>query len=850
MPFHRYSTPTYFGGLIAGHDYLNDPQDPSVGGTGDPAIVDPIKSGGPNDGSYFCCFREDGRSGAVNRGLGALGENTDTLDDILRTSIPVIIFVDGTAVGATATVALTGQIYVGESGTANNQTTRDKIIRVTDQSNNDLEVSGAKVVATLIHDGANNNVVGTQASGFRTNASVTFTPSIPNGTLYRVWYGIRDNLANISGVNKGAYFEEAMRTIQNVSGEVRSLLRQIHSETSVNQAWDAPFDSTIRSLAASGLNERYRRATLQPAGFVTGDFNVAGSGGSIFRDGPAITIINDEISSTSAVFTDPNHSSFKVVSERPRDNNFNALSDNTGGAVGYWHEIEWRSKDTTDSSQVTRGASQGPALVEVIPRDIRADAYGADTHLTRISPVDATATLNPNSGAGATDRKTVECAAGQYFSLTGPTRTAIRCGIDLLEITRPDTTVQTYIIESILANNRITVKGFAGGDVVFPTTALAGCSIRWLQVVTSIGGRLQQDSGGGGLFTRPLLCMPPGIGTTVPANELVGPCAFFGSQTGSVTDATAEARRARALEWGSTASPDSGGTVNGQVTPRGWLNGDGSVRCTMLTSTGDATIADDLDVGDDAAVGGDMVVGALTTTRAFRQDEMERYFLIREDWTRFVQTFTPDFIIADEVWDFDEVSGTFTLNNGTPTSKNPGQLQIIGAGGSSTRELSIRKTNLLPVAFANLEMMTIIVKVSAPGANLADSISIGLVDDTASQAGGDDSIVLFLSRPTAEWRLLHRKGAANGANNQAVLSAFTANQFIVFRLLKNAAGNLEIYINNAGSPTVTIAAANIPDGLGTFSIYAVQTVADADPTIFTVDFCGVRALTSTNRAGA
>lgn len=62
MGFHRLTTPSYFGGLPAGYDRINTPSDPSVGGTGVPALTSAKKSGGPNDGTYFVAFGEDGRS--------------------------------------------------------------------------------------------------------------------------------------------------------------------------------------------------------------------------------------------------------------------------------------------------------------------------------------------------------------------------------------------------------------------------------------------------------------------------------------------------------------------------------------------------------------------------------------------------------------------------------------------------------------------------------------------------------------------------------------------------------------------------------------------------------------------
>lgn len=871
MAFHRLTVPSYFGGLPAGYDLINDPTHPSVAGSGVAALADGLKSGGPNDGTYFVAFGEDGTSEHVNRPVQALSENTDLLDDILRTSIPTFTTTDATAVGAVSTIALTGQVYVGKSGASNNQAQRDRIVRITDQNNNDIEVSGTKVVVTLIHDGASVNVVGTQASGFRTNASVNVSPPIPNGTTYRVWWGTRNNFTNISQVDKGSLFEEQMRVIQNVSGEVRALFRLIHSEASVNQAWDAAFDSTIRSLASAGLNERYRRATLQPAGFVSGNFNSAGSGAVINRDGQAVTIQTDVFTLTSATnYRDPNAAALKIEPEGGRGTD-SGVTPFQGGDIGYWHEVEWRTKSSTDTGMRTRTASSGPALLEVIPWDVREDDYSGDNFLTRISPSDATATLNPDSLGTSQAQQTIQCATGQFFSLTSPTRTAIRLGIDLIEVIRPGNDTATFVIDELVSSTRIRVRLVSGGVANFGASAVPNVALRWIQPLVKVGGSLLTDSAAGhanlsgvNVLARPILAIPPSISTVTPANECVGLPSFFGAQTGSVTDATAEERRARAIEFGSTANPDSGGTVNGALTARAWVNGDGSARFTKITNTGsqtiagdlsvgdDLTVAQDLSVGDDVTAGGDVVAGNLVSTKILSVDYPERYVRIDEDWTRFVQEFTPDLIHADELWEFNEIADVFTLNNGTPTTKNPGLLEIIGAGGSTGKQLAIFKTSALPYAFANIEMFGLAIKVNDDVANVAPFISVGLTSSVLAQNGGNNSLTLVWNKSAnpGNWILQHRVGGSAGANNNAVVAAFTNNQFIHFKLIKNAAGNWEIFANGSGTPAVTILAADFPTGNCSVGGHFTQSAADANAITVTWDAVNLRALTATSRHGA
>jgi hypothetical protein len=854
--FHRYDLPGYFidggGDLLADYDLLNDPAHASVGGSGVPAPVDGKKSGGDNDGTYFAAFGEDGRAFFQNRGLAALGENTDLLDDIVQTNVPVVTFQDGTAAGATPSVTLnsgTGWVYVGKSGATNNQATRDRLVHVTDQTGAELEVSGTKVTCSLIHDGASVNVLGTETDGFYEDPVVNFSPSIPNGTTYRIWYGTRSSWAEQALTSKGPLAEVQIFNAQNVTAEVRKLFRLLRNDAGT-LAWNANFETSLRALAGAGLNERYRRQTTEPAGFTTGQYNVAGDGATIFRDGKAVTIQTDDFTLTSATnYRDPNAAALKVVGEAARSSSTSS-SYTAGGDFGYWHETEWRVKETGSGDQRTRQFSAGPALMEVVPWDVRNDEYLGDDVLTFISPSTATATLNPDSGASANDRATIECASGQFFALSTPTRTAIRLGVDMLEVTLQSGDVATYVIDNLLSATRVIVRLISGAQPSFSASAVTDVALRWLQPIVRIGGVLATDSGAGfltpavSLKARPLLVIPPSFNTINPSNELHAQPAFFGSRTGSVTGAAAGSSDSRALEWGSTASPDSGGTVNGTLTARGYLMGDGSLFSTLVRATalnvgnGNATVA-----SNGNAVFNDVVMDSLSADDAvinnLAVNEPEFYTTIDEDWIHFVQEFTPDIIHSDELWEFNEIAGTFTLNNGTPSAKNPGQLEAIGAGGSSSRSLAVYKTTALPYGFSALQMVTVVAKVDDSVGNVSGGFNVGVRDNVTSSVGGNDSLMLAYFCSAKEWRLNHRVGGIDGPQHGTVLGAATDNVFVSFRLLKNAANGIDVYFN--GSLAVTVASADLPTGNGTFGLYFSQGSSDADAVTYAVDYCGLRA---------
>lgn len=842
MPFHRLTEPTYPGGLPDGYDLINDPGHASVGGSGTAALADGQKSGGPNAGTYFVAFGEDGTSENFNRPAKALAENTDLLDDLLRTGIPTITFTDATASGSVTTVALTGEVYVGKDGASDSQAQRNKIVRVTDQNNNDLEVSGNKVVASAIHDGSSNNVVGTEETGFYTNPSVDFSPPIPNGTTYRVWYGVLNSFANISEVDKGGLFEESLRVIQNVSGEVRSLFRQIHSESSVNQAWDAGFDSTIRSLASAGLNERYRRARLQPAGFTDADFDVAGGGAIITRDGQAVTIQTPSTSVTSMVveWPDKNLASLKIEPAAAKDV-IGTFTAGVGGDIGYWHESEFKSYNQS-GLEVSRTTPAGPGFVEVVPRDVRDDTTTGGANIYTCINDQEDATLNPDSSSSSPGTSVVECSTNQFFALTSPTRTAIRTGFDYLEITWPTGETRMYIISTILAARRVSVTTLRGTQADFGNSAVAGVRIRWIQASIKTGGYYNGHSVN--YIHRVLTVIPPAILSDDPGDENIAPAAFFGA----ISDEAGNIDRTRALEWGVH-------TLAGALSARGRLTAEGGIYAALMSLTGNISAGGNLAVTGDATIGGDLTVSGDITCDEITADDVivdtirslrpERFCHVHEDWINlsggggFLQG-------TNTQWAIEEILDTFTVTSGTPSAKNPGQLRVIGAGDGNPRQLAIRLTTLLPFAFANILSMTVVLGI-IDTVGLAASMGVGFVDDTTVQNGGDDA--LFIYRLSGfGWTLMHRVGGSNGANQNTALGTFTSGNFITARFQKLANGNLQVYFND--SLITTVASADLPSGNATFSMFFVETVAEASPITFMVDLIDFVVDTGANRNGA
>lgn len=189
MAFHRLAVPSYFGGLPGGYDYINNAL------TGTPAMADGPKAVGPNVGTYFVAFGEDGTSNNFNRSNKALAENTDFLDNLLRRDIALASITSVvTASGPVSSITLTGPgVFLGAPGTPNTPAGINTFIEILDANDHEIvDASGTRCMVTSITGGT----VG--SGGFSTgNVVCTVIPAIPDTTQYHVYYGVRSNLATM-----------------------------------------------------------------------------------------------------------------------------------------------------------------------------------------------------------------------------------------------------------------------------------------------------------------------------------------------------------------------------------------------------------------------------------------------------------------------------------------------------------------------------------------------------------------------------------------------------------------------------------------------------------------------------
>jgi hypothetical protein len=469
MPFHRYKTPAYnlLGGAFPGtvgdqtYDLVNVVSE-GVGGGDGSANADGAKaSPHANAGTYFVAFGEDATSSFANRGLRAISQNTDAIDDILRGNIPRVDRVAITQSMGSIDVVVTGDVFVGEYGLTNTQEHRDRLAHLEFATGTPLnQSSGDQPTLLLIHDGSGNNVVGTAVDGFRNGAVLRFSAMITSGS-YTAFVGRRTSYADI--------FEARM------------------SEMVAEHLLGRHMDAELWKNFSHGLNEKYRKSTHRVGG-TTSDLNVPGSGAVIYRDGKALTIISatKDWEGAPASTDDPMRAGITLSDVDTPWGNYPASSYDASqsGNVGI---VSYQTRKTVEGTP-ERGpyGRDAATLLVVNPVDMTANNASGDPYFTytrgRIP-----ATLNPD-GTGA-DRLHID--SPYYFRTGGNTGLALCHDIALVTRTIGSETVSMpYLIYSIVDDNTITLvplgSDFKDDPASFPANTIA--TFTWLQVCEVVAG--------------------------------------------------------------------------------------------------------------------------------------------------------------------------------------------------------------------------------------------------------------------------------------------------------------------------------------------------------------------------
>lgn len=577
IKFHRYVTPTYFnpdtgamGGLLDDQDLINVVSGGT--GAGGSAYADSKKIGGPNNGTYFHAWQDDATTYNFNRGLKALAENADYHDDILRSDLAIPVMAGGASDGSVVSLLLPVQTFLGVGTVYNNAADLSVLFELLDDS--DREILDAATGNRIVVDTVTLTPPDTLGGGnFSENQlTLNFSMAIPNGVNYRVYYATRGSLASLP-VEVLTYIK--IRGAQEVAADVEKLFRSLHKQGSV--AWDAAWDSTIWDLTNSGLNERYRKSTgiygysPLPAGFFPTDFDEAGAGAWVVRDGPAVSIYNGGASGGD--YVDPVGALLRLH-----------MDDSPGGGVS---GVAVYSTGRTATAVNEAGTGLGPGLMAFA--HLQANNTPNTAPFTSYTRVEAGTAATIATGGGYTTVTLTDDANNWWMD---GWNSAVVLGHDLVECTYPDDTVETYVITSRGGTaQQVHVRTLDG---VLVTPPAGTCTVRWIGTRFAVGDGL-------GRFGK------AAYGTA--ENDTVKLDGFYWSQqprnftTGGVDNV--ERTPASFSAWEISASTETmrwGGLdiATGNPTYQGHLFSDGSIEMDYGNLT--------LDTGDILVSGGAITV--------------------------------------------------------------------------------------------------------------------------------------------------------------------------------------------------------------------------------------------------
>jgi hypothetical protein len=481
--FHRWAVPdtTFYGSLPSGYDYINN----ATAGT--PALADGqlADPNNPNEDTYFVGWNEDAETKLANRPHRALAENCDYLDDALRAPIPVIKrYASSTGGGSVSSLALTGDVFTGV--TAGDY---KKIIVVTDDKGAAVYNNGSLVLASL-DNGSGGDIRGT-AGGFYTNPRAIFTPALPPNTSYVLYYGSKD-----TNINKNTDVDEVW--VNTGKGK--------YIESDLFDVYRGSLNDTHQYF---GLNEVYRRLTKVPGATVTSgaamgiNQDTPGDGATIVRDGQALEVVNVAVdyASTPKQYQDPYLALFRA-------NSGSLFSSGDEDYSGYMGFVAITPRYDYGSGESSSAGLPSAGFLAAIPRSITSDTLDSKTTRTRIN-AGLTVTLNPDSGVGD-DARVVQLATNDYF-VNSNGYTAVRVGIDMLELSWPTGEKEVYIINQVNVTGtnptrRAYLLTLGGSKPTF--TGGSTATARWIQPVFSAGGSLNPPGVAPFNLQSFLLCPP------------------------------------------------------------------------------------------------------------------------------------------------------------------------------------------------------------------------------------------------------------------------------------------------------------------------------------------------------
>ena len=402
--------------------------------------------------------------------------------------------------------------------------------------------------------------------------TLNFSSALPtSGLTFSIYYAARQQVASFT---PDALSYPNIRQAMSVHPEVLQLLEDLHATTA--QTWDDPWDATIEALAASGLNERYRRQTTVPGSFT---YDTPGDGAAITRDGHAPESVSTQapVDYTNNPLVDPYLAQWKTSISGADVGTFLSLRE---GGTGFVSVGSMRY--TSDVNELAKMALSAGSNLTAHPRNIIASTLNAASVRTQIDPT-LGCILNPDAGGTPSDRARLVLTGGNYF-FNGSSNTEIAVGYDLIRViytsSRPD---EIYVIHDLISSTRVELRTLSGNLPNFPSgvqTTNNQCQL--IKTVFHMGGgaarRLTNNIQlGTSLYhaVPPSLTDDPATATEVAPN----PARFLAAARTASEYSHTGAAVPLALQWGGFDP-----TLTAPQSFPGKLRGDGGIDATIASS--------------------------------------------------------------------------------------------------------------------------------------------------------------------------------------------------------------------------------------------------------------------------
>lgn len=211
----------------------------------------------------------------------------------------------------------------------------------------------------------------------------------------------------------------------------------------------------------------------------------------------------------------------------------------------------------------------------------------------------------------------------------------------------------------------------------------------------------------------------------------------------------------------------------------------------------------------------------------------EQIYILREDFDGVAYDSVNLILWGNQTWKH-TITGPASVSFSAGTVKNPGTLDLL-MNGASNQDLFFAPNNAAAnLPFTGLEQLTVAAKLTDGAANTTSTLFVGVRDPSTGDRVG---LSYNAGLDKTHW-LFERVRNVPFSSQFTQLIGLTAATYVVMQLLKNAAGDWEIYANHA--LVTTVPAANFPSAGGTPSILMHHGAADPQVFSTSIDFAYAR----------